>query len=253
MRCWSSPAISTPPQLDRWVDQYFGPIARPAGAIPRVTAVEPERRRARSYTVYEPNTPLPAVLIAFPAPPARDEDAAAMEVLDGILSTGESSRLHQSLVYRDRVASSASSFVDIKQGRGSLAVYAILAAGQTAEAGEAALRREIARFRDAPVSAAELAEAKNELLTGALRGRETAEGRASALAEAVIVGGDAGRRRPPAGADRRGDPGRHPARRPPLAARGGERRRALSARGGPARRRRGQDRDRRATVADRAR
>ena len=184
-------------ELDRWVDQYFAPIARPAMAIPRVTAVEPERRAARTYTVYEPNTPLPAVLISYPAPPASDADAAAMEVLDGILSTGESSRLHQSLVYRDRVASQASSFADIKQGRGTLAVYAILAAGQTAGAGEAALRREIARFRDTLVSAAELAEAKNELLTGALRSRETAEGRASAIAEAVIVDGD------PAAADRR--------------------------------------------------
>jgi zinc protease len=181
-----------PVQFDRWVDQYFGPIARPAAAIPRVTAVEPAQTQARRYTLYEANTPLPAVLIAFPAPPARDADAAAMEVLDGVLSTGESSRLHQTLVYRDRIAAQASSFVDIKQGRGSLAVYAILSGGQSAEAGETALRREIARFRDAPVSAAELAEAKNELLTGALRGRETAEGRASAIAEAVIVEGDAG-------------------------------------------------------------
>ena len=144
-----------------------------------------------------------------------------MEVLDGILSTGESSRLHQSLVYRDRIAAQASSFVDIKQGRGSLAVYAILAGGQTAEAGEAALRREIARFRDAPVSAAELAEAKNELLTGALRGRETVDGRASAIAEAVIVDGDAGAADRRLAAHRRGDAGRHPARRPPLAARRG--------------------------------
>jgi len=186
-----------PAQFERWVDQYFGAITRPATAIPRVTAVEPERRAARSFTVYEANTPLPAVLISYPAPPASEADAAAMEVLDGVLSTGESSRLHQSLVYRDRIAAQASSFVDIKQGRGTLAVYAILAGGQTAEAGEAALRREIARFRDSPVTAAELAEAKNELLTGALRGRETVDGRASAIAEAVIVDGD------PAAADRR--------------------------------------------------
>jgi len=176
--------------FDRWVDSYFGPIERPTTRIPRVTVAEPERRQARSYTVHEPNTPLPAVLISYPAPPARDADAAAIEVLDGILSTGESSRLHQSLVYRDRLASQASSFVDIKQGRGSLAVYAILTGGQTAEAGETALRREIARFRDQPVSGAELAEAKNELLTSALRERETVDGRASALAEAVIVDGD---------------------------------------------------------------
>jgi len=184
-------------ELNRWVDRYFAPIARPGTPIPRVTAVEPERREARRYTVYEPNTPLPAVLISFPAPPATDADAAAMEVLDGVLSTGESSRLHQGLVYRDRIASQASSFVDIKQGRGSLAAYAILAGGQSAEAGEAALRREIARFRDTPVTPAELAEARNELLTSALRGRETVDGRASAIAEAVIVEGD------PAAADRR--------------------------------------------------
>src|SRR4030095_2056141 len=164
-------------QFDRWVDLYFGPIARPTAVIPRVTAREPERSAARNYTVYEPNTPLPAVLLAFAAPPAPDEDAAVLEGLDGILSTGESSRLHQSLVYRDRIASQASSFADIKQDRRTVAAYAILAEGQAAEAGEAALRREIARFRDTLVSDAELAEAKNELLTGELRERETVEGR----------------------------------------------------------------------------
>jgi zinc protease len=186
-----------PAQLDRWIDQYFAPIARPTGAIPRVTTVEPERTAPRRYTVYEANTPLPAVLLSYPLPPAGDADAAAVELLDGILSTGESSRLHQALVYRDQIASSASSFVDLKQGRGSLAVFAILASGQTAEAGEAALRREIARFRDAPVTAAELAEARNELLTAALVERETVDGRASAIAEAVVVSGD------PQAADRR--------------------------------------------------
>jgi len=186
-----------PAQLDGWVDQYFGPIARPAGPIPRIAATEPARTEARHYTVYEANTPLPAVLISYPVPPAAHPDSAAMEVLDGILSTGESSRLHQALVYRDQIAAQASSYVDAKQGRGNLAVFAILASGQTAEAGEAALRREIARFRDEPVSAAELQEAKNELLTSALRARETADGQASAIAEAVVVEGDA------AAADRR--------------------------------------------------
>ena len=178
-------------QLDRWVDQYFGPIARPTTSIPRVTAQEPVRSAPRQYTVYEPNTPLPAVAISYPAPPGRDPDAAAMAVLDGIISTGDSSRLHDTLVYRDRIAASASSFLDTKQGRGIFAVYAILSQGQTAEAGEAALRREIARLRDEPVTASELSEAKNELLTAALRERETAEGQASTLAEAVIVDGDA--------------------------------------------------------------
>jgi zinc protease len=184
-------------QLNAWVDRYFGPIARPDRPIPRVAAVEPERTRAATYTVYEPNTPLPAVLISYPVPPVTHDDSAALEVLDGILSTGESSRLHRSVVYEQRLASEASSFPDMRSGQGNLVVYAILSEGQSPQAGGAALRREIARFRDEPVSAAELAEAKNELLTGALRERETVDGRASAIANAVTIHGDA------AAADRR--------------------------------------------------
>jgi zinc protease len=184
-------------QLDRWIDGYFAPIARPAGPIPRVRVEEPVRTEARRFTVYEPNTPLPAAMITYPVPPASDKDSAVIELIGAILSAGRSSRLYQSLVYRDQLASQADSFAQIQQGRGTLIAYAIMAGGKTAEAGEAALRAEIARLRDAPVSAAELAEAKNELLTSALRERETVDGKASDLAEAVIVSGD------PKAADRR--------------------------------------------------
>jgi zinc protease len=177
-------------QFDRWVDEYFSPIAKPAHPIPRVEVQEEERTAPRSFTVYEPNTPLPAAMLSYPVPPASHPDAAAFEVLDAILSAGRSSRLYQSLVYRDQLASEANTHLDEKQGRGVLAIYAILASGKSAEAGEAALRAEIARLRDEPVTAAELAEAKNEILTQALRGRESVDGKASALAYAVIVARD---------------------------------------------------------------
>ena len=65
-----------------------------------------------------------------------------------------------------------------------------MASGKTAIEGEAALHREIARVRSTPVTAAELAEAKNEILTGALRGRETAEGKGRTIASSVIIDRD---------------------------------------------------------------
>ncbi|USU10121.1 insulinase family protein [Sphingomonadaceae bacterium OTU29MARTA1] len=180
-----------PRQLDAWIDQYFAGIARPSTAIPRVTVQEPPRTKAVSYTVYEPNTPLPAVLMSWHVPADRDADIPALTVLQTILSTGESSRMYESLVYRDQLAQDASSFLDSKQGTGNLIAYAILAGGKTVDQGETALKREIARFRDAPVTAAELAEAKNEILTSAIKSRETAEGKARILASSVIVDGDA--------------------------------------------------------------
>ena len=179
-----------PAQLDAWVDQYFSKIARPSTPIPRVTVQEPPRTKAVGYTVYEPNTPLPAVMMSWHVPADRDADIPALTVLNTILSTGESSRMYESLVYRDQLAQDASSFLDSKQGTGNLIAYAILAGGKTVDQGEAALKREIARFRDAPVSAAELAEAKNEILTAAIKSRETAEGKARILASSVIIDGD---------------------------------------------------------------
>lgn len=184
-------------ELDGWVDSYFKPIARPAAPIPRVRVAEPPRTAARSYTVYEANTPLPAAMISYPLPPVTDPDAAVFEVIDAILSAGQSSRLYEALVYRSQIASEASSFSEMKQGPGTFVAFAIMSAGKPAEAGEAALRAEVARIRNERVTEAELAEAKNELLTAALTGRETVDGKASALAEAVILSGD------PAAADRR--------------------------------------------------
>jgi zinc protease len=66
----------------------------------------------------------------------------------------------------------------VKQQAGTLSAYAIMADGHTPEEGIAALRAEVARFRDEPVTAAELAEAKNELVADALRDRETIDDRA---------------------------------------------------------------------------
>jgi zinc protease len=177
-------------QLDAWVDQYFAGIKRPTAPIPRVTVTEPERTTATHYVVHEANTPLPAVMISYPIPADSDPDNPALAVLNAVLSQGESSRLYETLVYRDQLAQSAESVLDSKQGPGNLAVFAILAGGKTVADGEAALRREVARLRDTPVSAAELAEAKNEILTAALQSRETAEGKGRTIASAVIIDRD---------------------------------------------------------------
>ncbi len=178
-------------QLDAWVDQYFAAIKKPNRPIPRVTVTEPARTAPVSKTIYEANTPLPAVLISYPIPADRHPDNAALAVLNAVLSAGESSRLYESLVYRDQLAQSAGTFLDSKQATGALAAYAILAGGKSPAEGEAALKREIARVRDTLVSAAELSEAKNQLLTSAIAARETADGKASAIASAVIIDGDA--------------------------------------------------------------
>ncbi|WP_294392118.1 pitrilysin family protein [uncultured Sphingomonas sp.] len=176
--------------LDRWVDQYFRPIAKPDWKIPRTTAAEPVRTEAKRYTLQAPNTPLAAVVMSWQMPPATSPDRAAISVIDAILSGGESSRLYQSMVYRDQVAAEAGVSADLRKGTGMFTAYAVLAGGKTPTDGEAGLRREIGRLRDAPVTAEELARVKNQVVTSALKQRETAEGRAATLAANVILQDD---------------------------------------------------------------
>ena len=180
-----------PAQLNAWVDKYLGPLKAPAGAVKRVSTVEPKRTHAGTYNGYGPNVPLPAVAITWLGPKASDPDAPALKVLDAILSSGKSSRLYDKLVYEKQLAAEVYSNADLPAQPGNFAVGAILASGHTIAEGEAALLDEIRKLRAAPPSAAEMATAKNQLIAGKLRERETIDGRAFALGYALRINGDA--------------------------------------------------------------
>ncbi len=178
-------------QLNAWVDKYFAPLKTPKKPLPRVTVREPARTGPRTVTSYAPNVPLPAVAITWQGPSAADPDAAALTVLDAILSGGKSSRLYNSLVYDQQVAQAAFSSADLNQQPGLFWVGAVMAGGKTVEEGQAALMAEIRRLREAPPTDAELAEARTEMVAGAVRERETIDGRAFAIGYALVMKGDA--------------------------------------------------------------
>ena len=180
-------------KLDAMIDQYFDPIAKPAGEIPKVTAVEPARTTPKTVSTYGPNVPLPALAITWLAPAAADKDVPALTVLDAILSAGKSSRLYDSLVYDQKIAQSVFSSAPNNAQPGLFYVGAIMAGGKTVQQGETALRAQVARVRDALVTPAELAEAKAGLLADAVRRREEIDGRGFAIGYALLTEGDAAR------------------------------------------------------------
>ena len=182
-----------PKQLDAWIDRYFGRIPKRSGPIPRVAVREPTRTAERRYNETAPNVPLPAVVMTYLTPGIASADADAIQVLDAILSDGESSRLYRSLVYTQQIAAEAYSYADLRTDNGLLIVGVVAAGGKDLGAAEKAALAEIEKVRAQPVSAAELAKAKNRLITGALRERETADGKASALGAAAVLLGDPNR------------------------------------------------------------
>jgi zinc protease len=180
-------------QLDGWIDRYFGPLKPPAQPIRRVTAQEPPRTGPGVYDGYGPNVPLPGIAITWLGVAADDPDAPALTVLDALLSAGKSARLYDELVYQKRIATEIFSNADLPQQPGNFMVGAIMASGHGLAEGEAALLAEVERVRSQPVSEAELAAAKNQLIAGKLRERETLEGRGAALGYALWIEGDAAR------------------------------------------------------------
>ena len=182
-----------PKQLDAWVDRYFARIPRPATPLPRVAAIEPAWTSDRSVSVTGPKVPLPAVALVWLAPPVTSADAPALQIASALLSNGESSRLNQALVYRQRVASSAGFEADLRTGPGLLIAMAVAAGAKPLAQVQTALLAEVLRLAHDPVPAAELAKIKTQVLTSALLARQTPEGLASAVAEAAVLEGNAAR------------------------------------------------------------
>jgi zinc protease len=180
-----------PKQLDTWVDRYLGTIPKPSTPIPRVTVKEPARTEEKHFDEHGANVPLPAGALTWLIPSARSDDAEPLEIAATILSDGDSSRLHQSLVYRKQLAQSAGASANLQEDVSLFTARVIMASGKKPEDGIAALREEIAALAAKPVTAAELEKAKNLIITSALRERETNDGKAGALGEAITQNHDA--------------------------------------------------------------
>jgi zinc protease len=177
-------------QLDAWVDKYLGAIARPSAAIPRVNVEEPARAEEKRVIEHGASVPLPALAMTWLTPRSSDEDAVPLSVVTTILSEGESSRLRQKLVRGD-VAQEVFAQGEHREDLGIFAIVSIMASGHAPAEAEKLIRGELAALAAKPVSAAELEKAKNLMLTSELRDRETSNGKAFDLGEAIVVDHDA--------------------------------------------------------------
>ncbi len=182
-----------PKQLDAWVNDYFGGIAKPDTPIPQVNAKEPARKQDKRYTETSPTAPLPAVAITWLIPPASSADAIPLQVAAALLSQGESSRLYQSLVYEKQVAQQVGVDADGRVGPGLFSAYAILAGAHAPAEAEKLLLKGIDQLATGPISAAELDKVKTQLLTRELVSRQTPMGLGFAIGQATLIEGDTAR------------------------------------------------------------
>jgi len=179
-----------PAELDGWVNKYFGAVQKPSTKIPRVAIKEPPRKTDKREITYSPRAPLPALAVTYLGPSVRSNDNSALSIAAEILAGGDSSRMYQKMVYEQQVVQSVSCDADLREDLGLLVFRLILASGKTIADAEKSLNNEIDDVLKNGVTEAELAKAKSRFLTGKLEERETVNGKASALGQAVVTFGD---------------------------------------------------------------
>jgi zinc protease len=171
-----------------WAKKYFEGIPASAGPIPRRDTPEPPQTDERIVKKSYSNTPLPAVVIGYKIPARFSADAYPLDLASNILAGGESSRLYQTLVYKEQIAVQSAGFGNFTEDPNLFWAYAIMNQGHTAEEGKKAVVAVLDELKAEPVGAKELEKAKNQEISGFILGRDTDESKAVALGGAAVVG-----------------------------------------------------------------
>jgi zinc protease len=173
-----------------WTTKYFGGIPASAKPIPRINHPEPPQTTERVVKKSYSNTPLPAIVIGYKIPARYAPDTYPLNLASDILSGGESSRLYQTLVYKDQIAVEAAGSANFSEDPNLYWAYAIMNPGHSPDDGQKALVTVLDGLKTQPVESRELEKAKNQEISGFILGRDTDEEKAVALAAAAVIGKD---------------------------------------------------------------
>ncbi|HOC18341.1 MAG TPA: pitrilysin family protein [Vicinamibacterales bacterium] len=170
--------------------RYLGQVPRSPRPVPRERPVEPPQTTLRRVTLHE-NWPLPVIVVAHHIPPDRHADSFPLRLAAKVLSDGQSSRIYRSLVYEKGHALSAFGTANIAEDPNLFFAVAVVQPGRDLDEAERALVAELERLADEAISERELARARNQLARDHVVGRASNQEKATHLAHAVVIHGDA--------------------------------------------------------------
>ena len=171
------------------VTRYFGRIPAGAGKVPREITPEPVQTTEKRIMLEEA-WPLPAVIVAHHITYDGHPDSYPMHVLAKVLSDGNSSRIHRSLVYDKRLAVAAFGSANLIEHPNLFYAVALVAPGQSPEAVEKALIAELDKAAAEGITDRELQRAKNQFARDYILMRETVQQKAHILAHAEVLHAD---------------------------------------------------------------
>jgi predicted Zn-dependent peptidase len=171
------------------VKKYFADIPRGKKEIPRPTVVEPPLGGEVRDTVYD-NIQLPLVAQAYRIPALGTKDYYALDMLTTLLASGQSSRLHKTLVDKTQKAVNAGAFTYSLENPGLFLVYAISNQGVPANELEATMQSELDKVKNELISEKEFQKLRNQIENSFVSTNSTVAGIAGSLADYHVFYGD---------------------------------------------------------------
>ena len=184
------------PETKRLIEQYFGDIpSQPKPARPNLA--EPPGFQPRTEVYKDKLAQVPAVILGFLGPKRRSPDFYALNMVDAILTAGESSRLRQDLVkgkqsviqYESNLGWPFASPLDYRDPE-PYAIFLLYKPNFTSSQIVAQVQEELNQLAATPVEASELERVKMQLRAAQIRELQSSLNRARALAQYEITDGD---------------------------------------------------------------
>lgn len=176
-------------EVEKSAVQWFGSIPkapappRPADALP-----EPEQTEQRKEIVEAGQ--LGVIIGGYKMPPAKHDDLPALEVTAAVLSRGDSSRLHQRIVRKEKVGVFAGVFLEAMEHPGLMLVFGAHLLPEQAAKVEAAILDEMAKLQKSKVGPRELTRVKNQLAAEFVYKLQNVTGLAWQIGQSWILTGD---------------------------------------------------------------
>jgi len=168
------------------IEKEFSKVAKATTPLTRQIPVEPPRTKELRLNLEE-DWPLPVVVVAYPITYDGHPDSYPLHIAAKVLSDGTSSRIYQRLVYKERLALSASGQANLIEHPNLFYAVAIVAPGHTPEQVSKALTEELDKLVREPITVRELERSKNQFARDYVIGRQTVQQKATSLAHAVVL------------------------------------------------------------------
>ena len=177
-------------ETKKLIKKYFSGIPRGTQEIPRPDIIEPAKTAEVRDTILGKDQ-LPMIVQAYNIPAQGTEEYYAVDMLNQVLSGGESSRLNRAVVDEKELALFAGAFSFGLEDPGVTLAFSLANMGVAPEDVEAAMNEEVERLKTELITEEELQKLKNQIESNFVTSNASMAGIAESLANYHMYFGEA--------------------------------------------------------------